>query len=938
MNQYIVLDIETTGLDCTRDKIIEIGAVKVSRGLITAQFSSLINPQIPVPEEITQITGINDQMLIGQPLIEDVIADLESFIQDNIVVAHNAPFDYSFVSPYWDNGKDWIDTVLLAQIVFPSANGYSLAKLIDMLGIKNTAAHRSLGDAVATAELFITLIKELSSLPQNTKKRLALLAKEDQTSLGDLIRNQVGKNAGKTTDLKKRQGKAPITEKGQRNPVLLDSYILDETEVESYFQDQGFYRQRLDDFEYRPQQMQMALAVTQAYNSRQHLLVEAGTGTGKSLAYLLPSVLFALGSGYQVAISTHTINLQEQLLQKDIPMLKKIINQDFKAVVLKGRNNYLCLRLYDSFCANPGENLRYFLMRIAVWLEDASDGDGGKLNLGSFDKWKWALLAASKENCAAPHCRYCKGACFINKTRKEAEDADLFILNHALLAANTSMENGFLPMLPYLVIDEAHHLEKAAEEQLTQEVNFYSLLVLLGRLHRFEKGQATGALELIAKQTPSLFWAEEERQEISGKLENLNLILEYAIKQSELFFALLKDSFSVLAAAECYYPAKIKLDSKIKQTVNWVYLQEIGKELTVNLHQLSRQVLNLLDLLLLTEIESDQELSGKEELKSIGFLLKMTADLLQNCLDLTPDEAVINNYVYWVQLLDEKKVPSLHMAPIEIGELLKDRLFSDSKSVILTSATMAASDSFTFFKKRLGLDMLEDSPKELILPSPFYYSEQALFTVCNDLPDWNQTGELVCRQEIAKAIITLVNASQGRAIVLFTSHQQLKSIYQMIQKPLAQQGITVLAHGISGNPTSILGRFKQEGKCCILGANSFWEGIDVVGSMLSLVIVVRLPFWPPNTPTSAARMERLEAQGKSGFQEYSLPQALIRFKQGFGRLIRSGEDKGAFCVLDRRIFEKKYGRYFVKCLPEMETIFANCKDVAIKIERWLDEG
>jgi ATP-dependent DNA helicase DinG len=221
------------------------------------------------------------------------------------------------------------------------------------------------------------------------------------------------------------------------------------------------------------------------------------------------------------------------------------------------------------------------------------------------------------------------------------------------------------------------------------------------------------------------------------------------------------------------------------------------------------------------------------------------------------------------------------------------------------------------------------------LSSPFLYQEQAMFAVCNDLPDLANKSEIVCTEAIAESLVKLLTASKGRAIVLFTSHYQLKAVYDLIKKPLVGQGITVLAHGITGNPALLLSRLKKEPNCCILGANSFWEGIDVVGSALSLVIVVRLPFWPPNHPITAARQERIEQAGGNSFRDYSLPQAIIRFKQGFGRLIRSAEDMGVFCVLDRRIFEKSYGRQFYKALPGMEMICDDSSEVAAAVEKWL---
>ncbi|MEG1997116.1 MAG: helicase C-terminal domain-containing protein, partial [Clostridiales bacterium] len=329
--------------------------------------------------------------------------------------------------------------------------------------------------------------------------------------------------------------------------------------------------------------------------------------------------------------------------------------------------------------------------------------------------------------------------------------------------------------------------------------------------------------------------------------------------------------------------------------------------------------------------EEEHHIPGKDELQSIGAYAREMAATLQICLK--PDQ---ENYVAWVRFADGEKKPSFNIAPIELGQLLHSCLFAHCEAVVLTSATMTAANSFAFFKQRLGLNLLPDAPRELLVPSPFLYKEQALFTIVDDLPDWSKSSEIVAVNAIGTALIQLLTASSGRAIVLFTSHQQLRAVFNEIRRPLLEQGITVLAHGISGGPVQLLQRLKTEKKCAILGANSFWEGVDVIGSALSLIVVVRLPFWPPNTPTTAAKMERIEATGHSSFGEYSLPQAILRFKQGFGRLIRSSEDSGVFCVLDKRLMEKGYGRSFMRALPEMRRIHGGSAQIATAIKDWLD--
>ena len=923
--EYVVVDLETTGLDLISEEIIEIAAVKIRRGLIVDEFSTLVSCKRPIRPEIQALVGISEEMLVGQPDIYQVLPQLEEFIGDAALVAHNAPFDAGFLHKYWPDERLWLDTLVLAQIAFPCANSYALGNLSAMLDLEHDQAHRALSDAKATAALFIVIEKELERLPFAAKEDILILAAEDDTPTGALLRRKC-----------KQQGTAapaePVEkEKRTRGKRVVDEeYQLDLSQVTRYLGPDSAFRERLDGFEERPQQLKMSLAVAKTLNANACLLAEAGTGTGKSLAYLLPAALFALGSGNQVAISTHTRNLQEQLLHKDIPMLCGLLEQDIKAVVVKGRSNYLCRRLYRYMLSNTPENMRYFMMRVAVWRALSQNGDGGELSLTSFDRWKWQRISASRENCA-PFCPYRrKNACIVQRVRSAAAQADVLILNHSLLIADAAIEKGFLPELPYLIVDEAQHLERAAEDQLTTGVDIFEILHLLGRLSRKEKGKTLGALSALRKNAPD--YLTSTSQELSARLlDTLANVIEQITFEMQQFFDLLDGAFRPEVGKTAFFPARVRILPSHRERGEWLLICQQGEALAGTLGVLSEQCFRLLELFTVSvEVEEKGKPGGYEELFSAAAMARELSATLRAILD-GEDE----NYVPWLEFSDATKKPSLHMAPIEINEILQTTLYERSKAMVLTSATLAAGSDFTYFKRRLGLDLLPEAPQEMVLPAPFFYRDQALFTVVNDLPDWSKCSEILAADAIGKALIPLLSASHGRAIVLFTSHHQLKSVFDQIRDPLKAQGITVLAHGVSGSPSALLERLKKEENCCILGANSFWEGIDVIGSALSMIVVVRLPFWPPNSPLTASRMERIEAEGRSSFSEYSLPQALIRFKQGFGRLIRSEQDSGVFCVLDRRIVEKNYGSRFIRSLPEMERVIGSSEEIAERIRCFL---
>jgi len=528
LNNFVVIDLETTGLDLNNDDIIEIGAVRIEQGEIVAQFSTLVNPHRKLDPLVIRLTGIDNSMLENQPEIQAACDSLSHFIGDAVLIAHNSFFDRSFLKRYLTFEQQWIDSITFAQVAFPTFHSYALAYLCETLAINNDSAHRALSDALATAELFIKSASAIAALPIQTKSHLSALAVGDNSPLGKLI-TALCKDAITCT----KNVDFPITTQTKKQAtadyeqIYDENYLLPTDQILEFFSQDGICSTRMPDFEYRPEQAQMAEAVAQSFNNQRFLIAEAGTGTGKSLAYLLPAAMLSVNSGQKVAISTYTINLQEQLLFKDIPLLEQILDKPISAALLKGRNNYLCRRIYQSQLNATGEEHRYFMMRIAVWLGSSRDGDVGTLSLNSFDKWKWQLINASRENCLNS-CPHRKNGCFLQQARKAAEAADICIINHSLLVANATMEKGFLPDIPYLIIDEAHHLEKAAGEQLSEAGNYYEIKLTMGHIKKL--------LEKIALSIPLVFVNENDAEAIIIKLNKSREIVDSISRDANVIF------------------------------------------------------------------------------------------------------------------------------------------------------------------------------------------------------------------------------------------------------------------------------------------------------------------------------------------------------------------------------------------------------------------
>ncbi|MEG1501124.1 MAG: exonuclease domain-containing protein, partial [Clostridiales bacterium] len=430
--QYIIIALETSGLDAKNDKIIEISALKVKRGLIIDEFTTLINPERSLPKDLINFTSINEEDLAKAPLMKDIAQRLEDFIGDDWLLAYNSDFAQSFLKDYLPHNPPYLDIMALAMIVFPVFDSYSLENICQHLQLINNSPGRAAGDGEAVYHIFQSIRQKLQGLPRLVGSSLWQLAnkKADATDLDQWIAMECEKyyQEGDRSYYLPAYLPDPIVERD-----IDEEYQLPLSQIDDFFAAQAALTEKMANFEERPQQLVFSKAVAQAFNQKYFLLAEAGTGTGKSLSYLLPSVLFALGSGRQIAISTHTINLQEQLINKDIPLLEKLLDRKFNSVILKGRGNYLCLSLLSSYLKQGDAKLRPFLYRILVWLAETEDGDSSQLYLTGYHRWQWRLLSAAKDNCLAPFCTYCKSQCFVQRSRRKVLSGDIFILNHSLL-------------------------------------------------------------------------------------------------------------------------------------------------------------------------------------------------------------------------------------------------------------------------------------------------------------------------------------------------------------------------------------------------------------------------------------------------------------------------------------------------------------------------
>jgi ATP-dependent DNA helicase DinG len=708
---------------------------------------------------------------------------------------------------------------------------------------------------------------------------------------------------------------------------------LDAMAVAELLAETGPVARAVGGFEDRPSQRDMASYIADAYNDGGIALLEAGTGVGKSFAYLVPALEWARANGERTVVSTNTINLQEQLVGKDLPILARALSTPERAVtfaLLKGWRNYLCLARLEQ--ARAGQESLFDdarsaeLESIAEWSSRTGDGSLADLvDEPSSDVWD--AVAAESDLCTRLKCPHFE-RCFVFSARRRAAEADVVVVNHHLLASDLAVriasdnwqEAAVLPPYRRLVLDEAHHLEDVAAQHLGTQVSMLGVQRLLGRLERNGRGLLpTLAAELMAHD--DLLSAASRDLLTRGVLD----ALVAARRGAEELFARLGrrlDTEQVLRLTDAF-------------SEDAVWSEGLGvalENLLVAFSKLRDGVETIADRL---SIDDPAEMRTRlvNELRGVVRRLDSAAEGLKATLQPAGFRVPAGPAVRWMERRG-KKTPNLTLAavPLDLAPILKDALFDRTETVILTSATLAAGGEFTFLEERLGLAL---PPSRVtvreVLPSPFDFAAQCLFGIPTDIPE-PRDDESGHSAAVARVLIELAHASDGGIFALFTSHVALRRVADAVRPQLGGRW-PLLVQG-DGQRDHLLRRFREAGSAILLGTDSFWEGVDVPGRALRVLILAKLPFKVPSEPLTAARLERLTEAGVDGFTNYLVPLAALKLKQGFGRLIRTKSDVGAVVLLDRRVVTKRYGATMLEGLPPATKAIGNWPDVRRELEEF----
>lgn len=884
--EFVAVDIETTGLDFERDGLLELGAVRFRDGVEVDSFSRLVKPSRPVTAFIETLTGITAAEAEAG---EDPAQALEAFHEFCGAlprVAHNASFDRRFLKRAAEGcGLEeprvlWFDTLLGSRMLWPTASSHKLESLVERLGLASGGAgHRAAVDARAAGLLFLRVEGGLDLLretdPQLHRAMCWILRGSGSAweavlpwDGGEPSRLEVG--ADETEEL--------------HSPGVPRDAAIDPDRVASLFS-RGDVLGEGGAWEPRPAQTDMAKAVARAISGDKFLLAEAGTGTGKSLAYLVPAALWAVEARDRVVVSTATRTLQDQLVGKELPAVERLV-PGLRAAVLKGRSNYLCVRRFAEHLADPARmdlQERENFLPLLAWARGTRTGDVEECHGFGRDRnaGLWAKLQ-SDGRAAIPPRHPLFRRCFHQRARRRAECAHVVVVNHALLLTDAALDNALLPRYERLVVDEAHHLAEAAHEHFGRRVSLSQLRRILHPLA--ENGDRRAGLLGALRERPDLPLSvvpllDETREDVSNCDRRLHRLFQ-------------------------------KLGEKVTRRGEDMRLR-LREPMVLETGADPSAALAAFDKALASISALRQELSNWDEAVERGWIADLSAcegalSEFQMSLRVLSGAAPESG-VHWIQDWNNPAHLQLRAAPRDPGATLHEKLHGQLRTAVFTSATLAVRGRGEHFEHRTGVDRIDEERMERVRhPSPFRLRTQARVVAAGWLP---RPGEKGHADALADAIRQVVLPLGVRALVLFTSERSLRETRDRLSADFRAAGRLLLAQGIDGNREALLSMFRRHEGAVLLGGESFWEGVDLPGRELELVAIARLPFPVPTDPLVSARAEEVEAEGGSSFSQCFLPEAWLRLRQGIGRLLRRADDRGAVLVLDPRAVKERYGPY-----------------------------
>ncbi|GLC87037.1 ATP-dependent DNA helicase DinG [Lysinibacillus piscis] len=915
--KYAIVDLETTGhAPANGDRMIQIAIVIMQDWQVERTFTKFIHPGKEIPPFIQDLTHITDEDVKDALPFEAYAELIYELLEDCIFVAHNADFDLSFLQaelkraglPKWHGKK--MDTVELAKIVFPTAFSFKLGDLAADLNIALANAHRADDDARATAELFKRCWQELLHLPQLTLEQMHKRSFQLKSNLSQLFfealqmrRQQVVENEQLVYYKNLAIHTCPQQAVQQEHMMIYPQTTEEKTKLMSA---------AMPHFEERPAQFTMMDTIWQALQEKKECVIEASTGIGKTVGYLLPAIYYARKFQKKVAISTYTAHLQEQLVEEDLPKVEQMLGINIQVAVLKGMQHYIDVARFEQCMAYADESYddTLTILQILVWLTKTETGVLSELNVSGGGQLFLERIRKMPNDTPA------KSFDFYQQALQKSIHADCIVTNHAMVLSDAVRQTPIFTEVAGWIIDEAHQFVQAAMQQNEMIFSYTQWKYIFGQMGTLEEtslcqqfcqvAQKQQRVSMQRFQQLDAQWLRLQRAFDMAIQQIINHVQRYKKKPStsknSLFLeelSLAKDPFFLVTKrAQQWLDAAVAIGKDFENSVEQLTLHE--QYIVANWYYWIREL----------------------QLKIVEW-----EDIF---LSVTTDHSI------WLEF-DMRSLPGslqVFKKPVNVTAIIDQVVapLREQASIVWTSGTLTVPNNAHFMTRQLGIaDTVPVS--KLHAPATYYAGAKAF--IVTDMPEIQQVTQEEYIEAVAYAITRTVRMTEGRCFVLFTSQDMLRKTVELIQDSELLDDYMLFAQGVTGGSRMrILKSFQKFSHAVLFGTNSFWEGVDVPGDALAAVIVVRLPFSSPEEPVFKARAKYVTAQGRNSFSELSLPEAIMRFQQGFGRLIRSSQDKGAFIILDRRITTKSYGKEFLKALPQIDIKKVQLPELLKELNAW----
>lgn len=902
-DDVIVLDTETTGLSCAENELIEISAARLRGREVVDRFDTFVHPNGLIPLEITELTSITNADVAHAPRAEEAVAALEEFVQGCPVIAHNATFDRSFIESVKGGVKVsdiWIDSLALSRIALPRLSSHKLATMAELFGCA-AVSHRASDDVEALCGVWRILLCALTDLPGGLMRLLADMHPDVRWPYRPIFSFLAGERQGETFSLE--ASRAQVMQ-ADAEPDHIDADELPgltmprRDEIELRYAPGGLVNDMYASYEPRAEQIVMASEVRDAFATSTHRVIEAGTGVGKSIAYLVPAAEAAKRNKITVGIATKSNNLTDQLMYQELPKLARELDGGLSFCALKGFDHYPCLLKLESLAAgreittnrDPADTLT----AIAVLYAFACQSPTGDLDsLGI--RWRSvnrADLTTSSRECARGNCHFFNRGCFVRCARRRAAKADIVVTNHSLLFRNVAADGKILPPIRHWIIDEAHSVEKEARRQWALSVSADESRMVFERLGGAQSG-ALGRLThaLASSDAATLFLGLGAKAASSASRASLAM--------AELFEAVRELSRN--GKADGYADANIWIGPELRAHRGWEYFEPTARTAIDALDEAGKNLSSLAESVGAENPEMVIEVAdGARRIKE----MKSTLSLILEGAD--------EHYVYSLQVNKARRAggEALTAERMDIGEALAEQWLPEMHSVVFTSATVTVSNSFDHFNHSVGLDRLPKGSFSCVqLESSYNFQENMAVVVAGDIPDPRDRDAYLAAME--NLLVDVHMAMGGSTLTLFTNRRDMEDLYGRVEPRLSRQGLELACQLRGTSVKRLRDRFLSEESSSLFALKAFWEGFDASGATLRCVVIPKLPFANPTEPLSCERNVREER----AWAKYSLPDAVLEVKQAAGRLIRTSTDRGVLVLADSRLLSKGYGKKFLSSLP-----------------------